>query len=135
MLLEAFRGLSERQPAAVALRWLDDGGNEVAALTYGEVRLVWAGARASSHLAECRHRACGQPGPVSRNRYPPETYPVPASIRAPQRLLGEPDAEIIRSHGRGGLKDRPSGHQRGAHPAATVSPRAPRCSSSRKLRP
>jgi hypothetical protein len=45
MLLEAFRALSERQPAAVALRWLDDGGNEVAALTYGEVCSVLGGAR------------------------------------------------------------------------------------------
>lgn len=40
LLLEAFRALSAAQPAAVALRWLDDGGKEVAALTYGEVRRV-----------------------------------------------------------------------------------------------
>lgn len=48
LLIEAFRALSVRQPAAVALRWLDDDGSEVAALSYGEVSLGLGGGQISS---------------------------------------------------------------------------------------
>ncbi|KAI3432787.1 hypothetical protein D9Q98_010372 [Chlorella vulgaris] len=36
-LLEVFQALSAKQPAALALRWLDDSGNEVSTLSYGEL--------------------------------------------------------------------------------------------------
>lgn len=58
-LLEVFQALSAKQPAALALRWLDDSGNEVSTLSYGEVSVVAAAASPIARTSWCN---CGRFG-------------------------------------------------------------------------